>query len=75
MLLGAMLVGVIGGKLSEGINFEDELGRMVIVLGLPFPNPNDLEVQERIKFNSLNSNSSINLFLSFLYRFKYLSTE
>jgi chromosome transmission fidelity protein 1 len=33
-----VLVSVMGGRLSEGINFSDELARSIIVLGLPYPN-------------------------------------
>lgn len=45
---GAVMFCVAGGKLSEGINFGDELARCVVVMGLPYPDLSDPELKERL---------------------------
>lgn len=47
---GAMLLSVVGGKLSEGINFSDRLGRCVVVVGLPYPNAQSADWRARLEY-------------------------
>ena len=47
---GALLLAVMNGKLSEGINFQNQYCRCVVCVGLPFPNTHDKAIQERMRF-------------------------
>jgi chromosome transmission fidelity protein 1 len=55
---GALLCAVMNGRLSEGINFSDNLARAVVIVGLPYPDPRDLVLQEKLRFYR-NSSSNI----------------
>uniref|UniRef100_A0A7S4UFP6 ATP-dependent helicase C-terminal domain-containing protein n=4 Tax=Ditylum brightwellii TaxID=49249 RepID=A0A7S4UFP6_9STRA len=46
---GAILLSVVGGKMSEGINFADDMARCVLIVGLPYPDITDPELQEKMK--------------------------
>jgi chromosome transmission fidelity protein 1 len=53
---GAMLLCVMGGKLSEGINFSDKLARCVVVIGMPYPDGRDAVLREKLKFANIIEN-------------------
>jgi len=38
---------VVSGKLSEGINFSDNLCRLILLVGIPYPNPYTPEYKAR----------------------------
>lgn len=49
-ILGLIRYSILGGKLSEGLNFSDELGRCVIVIGLPYSNITAADLKEKMSY-------------------------
>ncbi|KAN0101688.1 DNA repair helicase [Hyaloscypha variabilis] len=47
---GGLLLSVVGGKMSEGINFSDALGRCVLIVGLPYPNIASASIQAKMEY-------------------------
>eukprot|EP00924_Labyrinthula_sp_SR-Ha-C_P003871 snap_masked-scaffold_3-processed-gene-7.12-mRNA-1 protein AED:0.03 eAED:0.03 QI:0/-1/0/1/-1/1/1/0/730 len=45
----SILFSVVNGKLSEGINFRNELCRLVVVVGIPIANVGDVKIQMKMK--------------------------
>ncbi|KAJ1925430.1 DEAD H (Asp-Glu-Ala-Asp His) box helicase 11, partial [Coemansia sp. S17] len=45
---GALLLSVVGGHVSEGINFSDESGHAVEIVGVLFPSLASPELAERL---------------------------
>lgn len=56
---GALLFSVIGGKMSEGINFANDMARGVVVVGLPYPDITDPVLKE--KMQSIDESTDISL--------------
>ncbi|XP_066394771.1 uncharacterized protein [Miscanthus floridulus] len=48
---GAALLAVCRGKVSEGIDFADDNARVVVIVGIPFPNINDVQVKLKKRYN------------------------
>uniref|UniRef100_A0A914YU44 ATP-dependent helicase C-terminal domain-containing protein n=1 Tax=Panagrolaimus superbus TaxID=310955 RepID=A0A914YU44_9BILA len=55
---GAIMFAVFRGKVSEGIDFTDDMARCVICIGIPFPNFTDELVVQKKAFNDLHSRST-----------------
>ena len=56
---GAILFCVVGAKMSEGINFANEMARCVVMVGLPYPDRRDPELQQKLQYlDGLRSQSS-----------------
>ncbi|XP_026446136.1 Fanconi anemia group J protein homolog [Papaver somniferum] len=54
---GAALLAVCRGKVSEGIDFSDDNARVVVIVGIPFPNTYDIQVAQKKKYNDTYSSS------------------
>lgn len=60
---GAIMFCVARGKVSEGIDFKNEEGRCVLLIGVPFAFTESVIIKERLKF--LKQNINLNAFLQF----------
>ncbi|KAM0687315.1 TFIIH/NER complex ATP-dependent 5'-3' DNA helicase subunit, partial [Conglomerata obtusa] len=62
---GAILFSVARGKVSEGIDFKNEHGRCVIVLGVPYQYTESVRLKKRLEYLNVNYNLKSNEFLAF----------
>jgi chromosome transmission fidelity protein 1 len=57
----ALLFSVISGKLSEGINFSDSLCRLILLIGIPYPNPHTPESKARQSYLETSLRETLSL--------------
>jgi DNA excision repair protein ERCC-2 len=62
---GAVLFSVARGKVSEGIDFDNQYGRCVIMFGIPFVNTESRVLKARLEFLRTNHQIKESEFLSF----------
>ena len=55
---GAILLAVHRGKFSEGFDFTDEMARMVILVGIPYPPIKDLKVELKKAYLTLKNQNT-----------------
>ncbi|KAJ3289712.1 DEAD H (Asp-Glu-Ala-Asp His) box helicase 11 [Rhizoclosmatium sp. JEL0117] len=55
---GAILFCVVGGKMSEGINFSDDMARSVFMVGLPYPSKTSPELAEKMRYIDSRASAS-----------------
>lgn len=53
-LNGALMIAVYRGKVSEGIDFADDMARCVMCVGIPYPNAMDELVKQKKLYNDQN---------------------
>ncbi|KFK44185.1 hypothetical protein AALP_AA1G225800 [Arabis alpina] len=54
---GAAFLAVCRGKVSEGIDFTDDYARAVIIIGIPFSNLYDIQIEMKRKYNDAYKSS------------------
>lgn len=60
---GGLFLCVARGKVSEGIDFKDHIGRGCLLIGVPFAYTESIIIKERVKY--LKNNLNIHSFLQF----------